>query len=308
MTNKSPQPSLLSVRFWPTWLALGILWPVSYLPWSWQRGLARLVGRLGYHLIRIRRTVVETNLKLCFPQWSVTERDKVARRHYQSLVLALFEVGRCWWRSADKLPAHQIEGLDLLRAAVQRGKGVLLVSGHFTTLEITGRMLSLQQPLCCLYRDPNNALLAEMLRKHRTSWTNRAIEMNDLKGLLRALREGEIVWYAPDQGKRTAQSELLPFFGEKCITNTSTARLAEMTGAEILSFYAYRQPNGFYQLVITQAPAGLPSGNASADTLKLVAELEAAVLRAPEQYLWVHRRFKAREGMQDAYAAPTSSS
>ena len=308
MTTESPQPSLLSVRFWPTWLALGILWPVSYLPWSWQRGLARLVGRLGYHLIRIRRTVVETNLKLCFPQWSVAERNKIARHHYQSLVLALFEVGRCWWRSVDKLPPHEIEGLELLRAAAQRGKGVLLVSGHFTTLEITGRMLSLQQRISCLYRNPNNALLAKMLRHHRTSWTNRAIEMGDLKSFIRALREGEIVWYAPDQGKRTAQSELLPFFGEPCITNTSTARLAEMTGAAILTFYAHRQDDGVYRLVIAAAPEGIPSGNAAHDTLKLVAVLEQAVCRAPEQYLWVHRRFKAREGMQDAYAAPTSSS
>ncbi len=308
MTTASPQPSLLSVRFWPTWLALAILWPISFLPWSWQRGLAQLVGSLGYHLIRIRRSVVETNLKLCFPQWSVAERNKIARRHYQSLVLALFEVGRCWWRSTNKLPPHEIEGLDLLRAAAQRGKGVLLVSGHFTTLEITGRMLSLQQPLSCLYRNPNNALLAKILREHRTSWTNRAIEMGDLKSFVRALREGEIVWYAPDQGKRTAQSELLPFFGEPCITNTATARLAEMTGAAVFTFYAHRQDDGVYRLVIAPAPEGIPSGNAVDDTLKLVAGLEQAVCRAPEQYLWVHRRFKAREGMQDAYAAPTSSS
>lgn len=280
---------------------------MSFLPWAWQRGLAQPVGWLGYHLIRIRRHVVEVNLRLCFPSWTISQRNKTALGHYQALVLAVLEVGRCWWRPVDKLPPHNIVGLDLLRAAVQRGKGVLLVSGHFTTLEITGRMLSFQQPLCCLYRDPNNALLAEMLKKHRTSWTNRAIEMSDLKGLLRALRDGEIVWYAPDQGKRTAQSELLPFFGEPCITNTATARLAAMTGAEILSFYAHRQPDGVYQLLIATVPAGLPSGDAAADTVKLMAGLEAAVLRAPEQYLWVHRRFKARAGMADAYATPTTS-
>ena len=126
--------------------------------------------------------------------------------------------------------------------------------------------------------------------------------MRDLKGLVRALREGEVVWYAPDQGKRTAQSELLPFFGEPCITNTSTPRLAEMTGATVLTFYARREDDGSYLLRIKPAPEGIPSGDPVADTRRLVDGLEDAVRAAPEQYLWVHRRFKARAGLQDAYA------
>lgn len=300
--TQPPTGSLLHPRHWHSWLGLGLLRVISLLPWRLQRLLARLVGALAFHLLRIRRHVTLTNLRLCFPDLTERERRRIARRHYQSLALGILEVARCWWRQPEDLPAHRIEGLDLLRAAAARGRGVLLLSGHFTALEITGRMLCLHQDMGCLYRDPNNAVLAEVLRRHRRAWSTLAIEMHDLKGLLRALREGAVIWYAPDQGKRTAQSELLPFFGVPCVTNTSTPRLAEMTGASVLTFYARRETDGSYLLRIQEAPAGIPSGDPTADTLRLVAGLETAIREAPEQYLWVHRRFKKRKGLPDAYA------
>lgn len=302
MSAPSPEPHPADLRHLHTRVGLAALWLVSRLPWSVQRALADAAGWVAFHVVRIRRKVVDTNLRLCFPELDESARRELALRHYQSLALGILEVARCWWRKPADLPPHRIEGLDLLRAAAAKGKGVLLVSGHFTTLEITGRMLSLRQPIACLYRDPNNALLAAHLRRHRTDWATRAIEMRDLKGLLGALRAGEVVWYAPDQGKRTAQSELLPFFGEPCITNTSTPRLATMTGAEILTFHARREADGSYALTLAAAPEGIPSDNPAADTMRLVAELEGAVRAAPEQYLWVHRRFKAREGLPNPYA------
>lgn len=297
-----PTGNLLHPRHWHSWLGIGLLRLVSLLPWGLQRLLARALGALCFHLIPVRRHVTLVNLRLCFPELTEAARRTLARRHYQSLALGILEVARSWWRAPAELPPHRIIGLEHLEAAKARGKGVLLVSGHFTTLEITGRMLSLATQLSCLYRDPNNAVLATQLRRHRASWTRQAIEMRDLKGLLRALREGGVVWYAPDQGKRTAQSELLPFFGEPCVTNTSTARLAEMTGASVLTFYSHRLPDNTYVLCIRRAPADMPSGDPVEDTRRLVAELEKAVRAAPEQYLWVHRRFKAREGLPDAYA------
>ena len=295
--------SLLHPRHWATWLGLGALRLVSLLPWGLQRLLARGFGALAFHVLRVRRHVTLANLRLCFPDLAESERRTLARQHYQSLALGVLEVARCWWRHPDTLPPHRFEGLDLLRAAAARGQGVLLVSGHFTTLEITGRMLTLQLGISCLQRRPNNAVLAELLCRHRSAWTRRTIDMTDLRGLLQALRAGEVVWYAPDQGKRTAQSELLPFFGEPCITTTSTPRLAEMTGAAVLTFYARREPDNSYVLKIARAPESIPSGDAVADTRRLVTVLEDAVRAAPEQYLWVHRRFKDRKGLPDPYAS-----
>jgi KDO2-lipid IV(A) lauroyltransferase len=279
-----------------TRLALGLLWLVGRLPWSWQRRLADGFGAFVFHCVPIRRQVTLVNLRRCFPELSAGACRRLARRHYQSLALGLFEVGRCWWRPAGDLPACRLEGLAGLERARAAGRGVLLVSGHFTTLEIAGRMLALRAPICCLYRDPNNPVLADLLRRHRTAWTNRAIEMRDLTGLIRALRDGETVWYAPDQGKWTPQSAVLPFFGQPAITNTSTHRLAKMSGAAVFTFFPRREKDGTYVLTIGPELADFPSAEAEADTLRLTALLEDAIREAPEQYLWVHRRFKGFNG------------
>jgi len=279
-----------------TWALLGVLWLVSRLPWVAQRGLAAVVGAGAFHLIRIRRHVTEVNLRVCFPELSAAARRRLARRHYQSLALGILEVARCWWRSPAALPPCRIEGVEALEKARASGRGVLLVSGHFTTLEIAGRMLALRTPLCCLYRNPNNPVLAGLLRKHRTAWASRAIEMRDMTGLIRALRDGEVVWYAPDQGKWTPQSAILPFFGRPAITNTSTSRLARMSGAAVFTFFPRREADGSYALTISPALEDFPSADPEADTLRLTRLLEAAVRAAPEQYLWVHRRFKSFNG------------
>ncbi|MBM3825293.1 MAG: lipid A biosynthesis acyltransferase [Verrucomicrobia bacterium] len=276
---------------------LAVLWLVSRLPWSWQRRLAVVAGWMAYRCLPLRRHVVRVNLRICFPELGEAEREALAIRHYQSLVLGALEVARCWWRGPAELPPCRVEGLEALERLRAEGRPVLLVSGHFTTLEIAGRMLSLRTPLSCLYRDPNNAVLAGLLRRHRTAWTHRAISMNDLMGLLRALRQGDTVWYAPDQGKWTPQSRLLPFFGRDAITNTATAKLAQMSGAAVMTFFPVRLEDGSYALKLDGPLEGFPSGDAEADTRRLTGLLEDAVRAAPDQYLWVHRRFKGHRGL-----------
>ena len=276
--------------------ALGALWLVARLPWSWQRGIAAGFGAFAFHCVPIRRHVTLVNLRVCFPELTEAARRTLARRHYQSLALGILEVGRSWWRRPADLPPCRVEGLAGLERVRAAGRGVLLVSGHFTTLEIAGRLLSLRTPLSCLYRDPNNPVLAALFRHHRGQWLRQAISMNDLNGLFRALRGGETVWYAPDQGKWTQQSAVLPFFGRPAITNTSTARLAKMTGAAVFTFFPRREPDGTYVLTISPELTEIPGPDPEADTLRLIGLLEQAVRAAPEQYLWVHRRFKSFGG------------
>jgi len=294
----APSASILSRLL--TRAGLGILWLICRLPWSWQRPLARAAGRAIYHLVPVRRHVVLVNLRICFPGLDEPALRRLARLHYESLVLGVLEVARCWWRESADLPPRRIEGLERLEKARAAGKGVIVVSGHFTTLEIAGRMLALETPLCCLYRDPNNPVLAELFRKHRSAWASRAIEMNDLKGMLRALRDGEAVWYAPDQAKWTPQSLILPFFGRPAITNASTAKLAQMSGAAVVTFFPKRLDDGSYLLVVGEPLQSFPSGDAEADTRRISALLEDAIREAPDQYLWVHRRFKGHRGVPDS--------
>jgi len=285
-----------------TRLGLLLLWMNSWLPWGMQRAAASGLGWMIFHFVPVRRHVVLVNLRTCFPDLSEPERRSLAIRHYQSLALGVMEVARCWWRPLPSLPNCRIEGLEALERVQRAGRPVILVSGHFTTLEIAGCMLSQRTALSCMYRDPNNPVIADLLRKHRTIWARRAIGMNDLAGLVRSLKAGDTVWYAPDQGKWTPQSLLLPFFGEPAITNTSTVKLTEITGAAVMQFYPKRLPDGTYLLKILPPLDDFPSGDVAADTLRITRGLEQAVREAPEQYLWVHRRFKYRQGMPDLYA------
>jgi len=153
-------------------------------------------------------------------------------------------------------------------------------------------MLVEHVPFGCLYREANNAVIAEQMRLAREARTKIAVQMDDLRGLLRALKQGHIIWYAPDQGKRTKLSTTLPFFGVPAVTNTATSRLAEMTGAAVVPYFGMRRPDGTYLLTIMPALDNFPTADTEADALRINRIFEDQIRAAPDQYFWVHRRFK----------------
>jgi KDO2-lipid IV(A) lauroyltransferase len=245
-------------------------------------------------VIPIRRHVVLVNLRLCFPEKTESERCEIARAHYFSLALGLFETCCGWWAKTARLPQHRIVGREHLAQAVAGGHGVVLLTAHFTTLELCARMMNEQFRLGCLYRDPNNPVIAAQMRVQRERHVSIAIHFDDLKGLIRALRSGQAIWYAPDQGKRTKQTEILPFFGVPAITNTATGKLAQMTQSPVVPYFARREPDGSYLLTILPALENFPTDNAATDAVRVNQLIEQYIRVAPEQYLWVHKRFKAR--------------
>lgn len=294
MSRASETPRLWLPQHWPMWAALGLFRVVSMLPWPCQRALARLLGAVVFHLIPIRRHVVFVNLRLCFPEKSEREIRALARAHYASLALGLFETCLGWWAPARKLPPHRIIGAEHLDQAIAQRRGAVLLTAHFTTLELCARMMVGRFTLGCLYRDPNNPVVATAMRAQRERHMTIAVNFNDLKGLIRALRAGYAIWYAPDQGKRTKQSEILPFFGIPAITNTATSKLAEMTGAPVVPYFARREPDGSYTLTISPALDHFPTADPAADAVRINQLIEQSVRLAPDQYFWVHKRFKAR--------------
>jgi len=154
--------------------------------------------------------------------------------------------------------------------------------------------LTARLPVGCLYREPNNPVAALPMRRHRERVASIAVHFDDLKGLIRALRSGHAIWYAPDQGKRSPGSEILPFFGVPAITNTATSKIARMTGAAVIPYFARREPDGSYLLTIHPPLADFPGADLSADAIRINRLIEDNIRLAPEQYFWVHRRFKAR--------------
>ncbi len=294
MSRSSEQRRLWLPQFWPTWAGLGLMRLLNRLPWSAQRAGAGVLGWIAYHLVPIRRHVALVNLRLCFPGKSAREIRALARAHYRSLALGLFETCAAWWNDAARLPRYRIEGREHLDRAVALGRGVIVLTAHVTTLEICGRIMTENFRFGCLYRDPNNPVVAAQMRRRRETGMAITVHFDDLKGLIRALRAGHPIWYAPDQGKRTRQSEILPFFGVPAITNTATSKLAEMTGAPVVPYFGRREPDGTYTLTILPPLEDFPTADAAADAIRINRLIEDNVRRAPEQYFWVHRRFKAR--------------
>ncbi|MCF3648496.1 lysophospholipid acyltransferase family protein [Synoicihabitans lomoniglobus] len=302
MSSPRPPSNLKHPKHWPTWFGLGVFYLLNLLPWPIKRALAAVLGWCVYHIVPVRRRVTLINLRLAFPAKTESEIRELARAHYGSLALGLFETVSAWWSPTNRLPRHRIIGLEHLHAAAASHRGALVVTGHVTLLEMGARIINEQVEFCALYRDPNNPAVAEVMRRIRERHLKQAIPFDDLRGLLRALKQGGLVWYAPDQGKKTKMSEVLPFFGEPAVTNVATSRIAQMSGCQVIPYYAHRLADGTYELQVYPAWENFPSGDHTADAMRVNHFIEEQVRRSPEQYFWVHKRYKRRgEGYPDVY-------
>ena len=301
---KTPQsyPPPLSPRTWPLWPVVGLAWGLTRLPFRWQRWLGRGIGHLFYALGRERRHITRVNIDLCFPELSAAEREALVKAHFTSAGMGALETVSGWW-AADRRFAglYTLEGLEHLDAALAQGHGVLLVSAHFTHLEFCARILSLHRRFAAMYRPNRNQVLDYLFKRNRNYHTLGAIERNDIKGLLRSLKNNQPVWYAPDQAGRGKQFTLAPFFGLPAATQTATHRIAKVSGAPVLPFFGRRTPDGHYVLTIHPPLENFPGADSDQDAARINAVMEEAIRLAPEQYFWSHRRFKGRPGLADPY-------
>jgi len=284
---------VLAPRYWPTWAGLILLRLFALLPYSCLLVIGRTLGRTLRLLLTRFATTARRNMELCLPDLSSEAREKLIARHFESLGVGLFETALSWWASDRRIRAiSQVEGREHLEAALARGNGVLLLSAHFTTLEIGARILATFTPINIMYRPTKNECLAYFLGRNRGRRAKRAIPRDDVRTLITALRNNECVWYAPDQSYRKKGAEMVRLFGIPAATNTATSRLAAMTGAAVLPYFAERLPGGGYRAVIHPPLEGFPSGNPITDAEAFSRMIENQVRLAPEQYLWIHKRFK----------------
>lgn len=295
---------LLSPHYWPTWLGLGLLRVFAPLPWGVQLTLGRILGRVLRRLPLGFVRYARRNLELCFTEISAQEREVLLNEHFESLGIALFETGLSWWASDARIRSlTDVEGMAHLDAALARGKGAILLSAHFTTLEIGARTLAARMPLNIMYRPTKNAVMARFLTRNRARRTRRAIRRDDVRTLVTALKANEPVWYAPDQSYRNKGAQLVPFFGIPCATNTATSRLAGMTGAAVLPYFPQRLPDGRYRMIIQPALDHFPSNDTVADATRFHHLIEQHIRSVPAQYLWIHRRFKGLDAAYPDYYA-----
>ena len=290
-------------RHWPVWLGVGLGMALARLPWPLQRGLGGMLGWLALRLSRNRREAARTNLSLCLPELDPAQREALLRAHFRDVGIGLFEFVRAWWGSVTPMRRTlRIEGLDILHRLRAEERGVLLVSGHFMTLELCGRLLCDHVPLAGMYRRHRSPVMEWAVMRGRLRYASAMFGNSDTRAAIRHLKRGGVLWYAPDQDMRGKDTVFAPFFGIPAATITATHQFARLTGCAVVPFF-HRREGADYILRIGEPLAPFPTKDVIADTTQVNAAIEAMVREAPSQYLWLHRRFKRQPDGVSRYDA-----
>ena len=290
-TDNDPAPK--GLRHWPAWLGIGLASLLARLPWPLQRVLGRIAGRALQAAVRGRRQVAERNVALCFPELDPAQQATLVHRSFAELGIGLFEFARAWWGSVEPMRRGlRVEGLEHLAAAREGGRGVIVISGHFTTLEIAARLMCDYAPLAGMYRPHDQGPMEWAVKRGRLRYAVAMFTREEIRPALKHLKQGGLLWFAPDQDTRRGESVYVPFFNRPAYSLTSTHQLARLSGAAVIAFAHERRADGGYTLRLSPAFEDFPSRDATADTARVMAAIEAMVRQVPAQYLWIHRRFK----------------
>jgi Kdo2-lipid IVA lauroyltransferase/acyltransferase len=294
---------------WPAWLGIAAISGVARLPYRLNFQLFSALGWLLSWLLRWhpRARIAQRNIALCFPELSAKEQRRAYLHNLQNTGHLLGEFCFAWAasRSAlDRIPV-QFKGLEHLQQAAAQGRGVLLTGVHMSHLELCGRLLAERTgllPIAGMYREHASAAMEQRVLHWRARYTQAMFRRDELRASIRWLKSGKMLWYAPDQDYRRGDSLFVPFFGQAAATLSATHQLARLSGAAVLGFQHQRLPDGGFVIEILPAIPDFPSSDVRDDTTRVNQMLEQIIRQAPEQYLWLHKRFKSRpEGALDLY-------
>ena len=279
-----------------TRLGLGLIWLLHFLPLARLAALGEAFGDLLYRLARERRTIALTNLGLCQPQLGVAQRESLARAHFRSFGRSFLERGLLWWSPPERIRALvRIEGLERLRAL--DGRPTILFVPHFVGLDMGWTRLTLERDMVSIYAQQKNFWFNAALHKGRTRFGASLLlsRQEGVRQAIKAMKAGRPFYYLPDMDYGQRDTIFVPFFGVPAATITGLSRLARMTGAAVVPCLTRMLPGDAGYVVELRAPwTDCPGESIEADTRRMNAFIEACVGEMPEQYFWVHKRFKTR--------------
>ena len=279
-------------------LVFAFMWLVHFLPLGLQAGIGSAVGRLLFWLIPERRKVTRINLEKCFPQKSPAEREALARAHFRALTRAFIEQGILWWSSRERIKEMvTLEGLENLDTGNPK---TIVFAPHFVGFEATLYRLSLEHPVAMMYSRQKDPLFEARLIAGRTRFGGFMYpRQGGIKKGIEIIDSGTLYYYLPDLDFGPKRSVFVPFFGVAAATVTGLAYIARTTGAAVVPCVTRMLPGGGgYLARLYPAWRDFPSGDDHADARRMMAFVEERVLEMPEQYFWLHKRFKTRPGGQ----------
>lgn len=299
--------TLLASRHWLAWFGIALLYVISHLPFTWQCALGAKLGLLAMRILKSRRRIAAINLQLCFPELDASAREKLLIDSFKMLGIGILSSGLAWWGSTARIRKLiiQVRGLEHVAQAQQKGKGIILLSAHFVTAELGGRMsaILLSLPLNIMHRQQSSEVAEYVLQRARHRYIKEVILRANVRQMLRCLKNNEAIFYLPDQNFEQEHSIFVPFMGVNTLTLSATARFAKMNDCAVVPCFCFlRDDHKGFDVEYFPALENYPSGDVVVDTTRINQIFETAIRKHPAQYMWVHRRFKIRpEGEKSVY-------
>ena len=295
MSKSSKRHHIASPKVWPTWVGVGVGWVVARLPLGIVFPLGKYLGRLAFHVGGSRRRITETNLKLCFPELSAEQVHGRAKAVFEAVAIGILEMCIVWLNPKRSLRERtSVHGREHLEAAIAEGRGVILLGGHFATMDAIAQTLG-ELGVDVMYRHNKNPAWEWLQVYGRSHYFEGVVERGDTRNTLRMLKAGRAIWYAADQDYGPKVSVFAPFFGVQTATITATSRFARFNDSPVLPMSQHRDYRARHWSITFGPPlVDFPTNDDEADAARTNQVIEAEVRKHPEQYLWLHKRFKTR--------------
>jgi len=298
MKNKK----FLHPKFYPTWILILLMKISIHLPYKLQIELGKVLGNFLFYIASSRKKIAEKNLSLCFPDKNKLQINFLLKKNFEEIGISFFETANAYFATNKKIKEKLIiKNEKYLQEAIDNDKSIILLASHFLSLMLGSRALLLKYGIANIYRPQNNQLFDEIMRSSFVKNGAVMIKTKDTRSMLKAIKSKTPIWYAPDQDLGPNNSIYAPFFNIQTATVSATARLAQNDNTVVLPYHFNRQGNQ-YIMEFQRPLKPYPTMNPIKDASKTNSILEKQILKFPDQYLWVHKRFKTRpEGETDYY-------
>ncbi len=300
----------LHPKYWPSWFGFGLLRAVSWLPLPVIAIIGNILGTLVFVLMKSRRNIAIRNLSACFPELTPQQHQQKAKRCFQLVAITTLNMGVNWWASPDRLERLvSYEGKEHYDKAIDEGRNIILLAPHAIALEMGGLLLSRERDMITMYQATRKPLLNDMVKDRRGRFGGILVERRaPLRSLLKLIKAGNPFYYLPDQDAGD-KGLFVPFFGIQASTFPMLSKFAKLGNAVVLPCFTHILPKGAgWHVMIGEPLENFPDQDELADTRRMNEVIESMISKAPEQYFWVHKRFKTRpDGETDFYRDQYSS-